>query len=125
MVMVPNAYKEVQRQTVTGRALEREVLERVTARMKAADPSTVKGLASLHDALRLNRNIWMTFAVDLAAPKNPYPDELKASMISLAGFVEKSTAAAVKDQDLLDTLISINGSIIEGLSGLTAPAEGG
>jgi len=114
--MVPNAYKVVQRQTISGRALEREILERVTARLKSPDRDSVKGLAKLHEALRLNRNIWMTFAVDLAAPANPYPDELKASMISLAGFIEKSTAAAVKDPELLETLISINGSVIQGLS---------
>ncbi|MEO1657077.1 MAG: flagellar biosynthesis regulator FlaF [Pseudomonadota bacterium] len=123
--MVPNAYKVVQRQTVSGRALEREILERVTSRMRAADTTSTKGLAKLHDALRLNRNIWMTFAVDLAAPNNPYPDELKASMISLAGFIEKNTAAAASDKDLLDTLVSINGSIIEGLSGTAAPADEG
>ncbi len=121
--MVPNAYKVVQRQTISGRALEREILERVTARLKSADPDSVKGLAKFHEALRLNRNIWMTFAVDLAAPNNPYPDELKASLISLAGFIEKSTAAAAKDRDVLDTLISINGSVIQGLSGQCAPAD--
>ena len=123
--MVPNAYKEVQRQTVSGRALEREVLERVTSRMKAAETNTSKGLAKLHEALRLNRNIWMTFAVDLAAPQNPYPDELKASLISLAGFVEKSTPSAASNPELLSTLISINQSIIEGLSGGPVVSEEG
>ncbi|MEO1042582.1 MAG: flagellar biosynthesis regulator FlaF [Pseudomonadota bacterium] len=116
--MVPNAYKEVQRQTVSGRALEREVLERVTSRMKVIDSSNEKGLEQLRNALRLNRNVWLTLAVDLASSQNAYPDDLKASMISLAGFVERNTLAAATDCDLRETLISINTSIIEGLNGV-------
>ncbi|MEM6912651.1 MAG: flagellar biosynthesis regulator FlaF [Pseudomonadota bacterium] len=122
--MVPNAYKEVQRRTVSGRALEREILERVTTRMKIIDASNEKGVDQLRNALRLNRNIWLTLAVDLASSKNAYPDELKASMISLAGFVERNTLAAATDRDLLDTLININASIIEGLTGVEKASEG-
>ncbi|GGY43881.1 flagellar biosynthesis regulator FlaF [Parvularcula lutaonensis] len=108
-------YGVVQRETASGRDLEREVLERVTTRMRAADPSDVAGLAQLHEALQRNRAIWMTFASDLANPNNLCSNDLKASMISIAGFVERNTQAASKNPDVLRSLIEINESIIAGL----------
>ena len=114
--MVPSGYGLVQKETTTGRALERELLERVNMKLKAAKPNDVAGLALLHEALRLNRNIWMTFAVDLASPDNACPDELKAAMISIAGYIERKTILAAADRDLLESFIEINANIIEGLA---------
>jgi flagellar protein FlaF len=116
--MKPVDYGTVQRQTAGGRTAEREILGRVNARLRTADASSISGLAMLHEALRMNRNIWMTFAVDLASPRNPLPDQLKGQMISLAGFIERHTAQAAKDRTMLETFISINETIIAGLSGV-------
>lgn len=112
-----SAYGVVQKQTASGRALEREVLERVNMRLKAADADSISGLSLLHEALRLNRSVWVTFATDLASPTNECPDELKASMISLAAYIERNTIAAVRDQTIIDSFVSINQSIIDGLAG--------
>ena len=117
-----SAYGVVQKQTSSGRALEREVLERVNMRLSAADPDTVSGLSSLHEALRLNRNVWMTFATDLASPTNEYPDALKASMISIAAYIEQNTVAAVRDKSIVESFVTINHSIIQGLSGIGTEA---
>lgn len=111
------SYGLVQRETASGKDLERELLERVTARMKAAKPEDAGGLALLLEALRTNRNIWLTFAADLANPGNRCSAELKASIISIAGFVERSTAEASRNYGILQSLIEINESIIAGLKG--------
>lgn len=113
--MRPMGYAAVQKVTVGGRALERELLERVTAKLKSASYDDAAGVALLHEALRLNRRVWMTFATDLASENNPLPDELKASLISIAAFVERNTFAAGKQHEVLQCFIDINTSIMQGL----------
>lgn len=122
--MQANGYDVVQRQTLSGRNLEREVLARVTARLKAADPKDLGSGALLHEALRRNRAVWLAFAADLANPSNEYPDELKASLMSIAGYVEKHTFAAAQNPEIMETFIEINESIISGLGGQPAAQDG-
>lgn len=114
-------YTVVQRETVSGRALERAIIERVTMRLKANHPQNAEGLALLLDALRQNRELWIALAVDLASAENMYPDDLKASLISIAGYVERNTHAAAKNVDVLNSFIEINESIAAGLSSTPAP----
>ena len=106
----------VQRETLSGRALERAILERVTMRLKAKYPQDAAGLALLIDALRQNREFWLTLATDLAHPGNAYPNDLKASLLGIAGFVERNTHAAARSADVLKSFIEINESIAAGLS---------
>ena len=120
--MKPLGYATVQRETVGGRELERAVLERVTVRLRTVDVDASEGVALLHEALRLNRNVWMTFAADLASADNQLPDDIKASMLSIASFVERNTFAAASDDDARQALIDINTSIMEGLSSQAAAA---
>lgn len=121
--MKPLGYEAVQHATASGRDTERELLQRVTTRLKAARPDDPAGLAMLHEALRLNRNVWMTFAADLASPQNPLPNDLKASMISIASFVERNTLAAAKSREVLDCFIDINTSVMNGLATESAAAQ--
>lgn len=123
--MNSTAYGVVQRETASARDLEREVLERVTMRLRSADPGTVAGLALLHEALRVNRNIWLTFAADLASPGNPFPDSLKAAIISIAGYVERNTLAASEDRRVLESLVEINEIVAAGLASHRDPAASG
>ncbi len=115
------AYTVVQRETVSGRALERAILERVTMRLKASYTQGPAGLALLIDALRQNRELWLTLATDLAQPENAFPDDLKASLISIAGYVERNTHTAARDRSVLNSFIEINESIATGLA--TGPAN--
>jgi len=114
--MKPLGYAAVQKETTTGRELERAVLERATARLRAVDNVGAESIAMVHEALRLNRNVWMTFAADLASDQNALPDDVKASMLSIAAFVERNTPAAATSQDARNALIDINTSIMQGLS---------
>ncbi|MEM1379041.1 MAG: flagellar biosynthesis regulator FlaF [Pseudomonadota bacterium] len=118
--MKPFGYAAVQKATVSGRDMERELLERITSKLKSARIDDPSGTAKLHEALRLNRKIWLTFASDLASDKNPLPDEIKASIISIAAFVERNTFAATKSQTVIDCFVDINNAI---MVGLTSPQE--
>lgn len=112
--MKPLGYAAVQQQTVSGRDLERTLLERVTAKMRSSIDDN-SDIARLHESLRLNRNIWTTFATDLASPDNMYPDDVKASLISIASYIERNTFAAAKQTSVLKSFVDINTAIIQGL----------
>lgn len=114
-------YAVVQRETVSGRALEKAILEKVTMRMKASQTDDPSGILYLMNALHQNRELWITLAIDLASPENEFPNELKASLISIAGYVERNTHSALRNRDVLASLIEINESIAAGLDSKSEP----
>lgn len=118
-----HGYAVVQRETVSARGLERELLQRITMRLKSADTSTTEGLAMLLEALRMNRSLWLTFAADLASPTNRCSDQVKASMISIAGYVERNSFAASRSGEVLQSFIDINDSVARGLEDAPASFE--
>ena len=62
-----------------------------------------------------NRRLWLALQMDLAQEENRFPDELKANLISISLWVDKQTRAVMKGEASIDTLISINRTIMEGL----------
>ena len=120
-----HAYAAAQRATLEGRALEREVLLRIAARIEAADTGAPGGVAMLARALDDNRRLWEAFALDLAQPANPYPDSLKAGLISLAAFVTRHTPAVLAGETGADALAEINRNVAAGLGALASqtPAQ--
>ena len=118
--MQPNPYATAQRETLSGRALEREVFARTTARLAAADPKAPGGPAALAGALEENRRLWCVLAADLAGPKNACSDHLKAGLLSLAAFVCSHTAQVAAGRAGHNVLVLINRDIIAGLSNVPA-----
>jgi flagellar protein FlaF len=106
-----------------GRDLERRLLEEVNVKLKNARSDDAGGHALLHEAVRLNRKLWLNFAVDLSSPKNGYTDEVKASLLSIAAYVERQSAAAVDDRTVRESLIEINTIIADGLAAVSCGAE--
>ena len=121
--MRPNPYATAQRETLSGRALEREVFARVTARMGAVDEKAPGGPAALAAALEENRRLWCTLAADLAQPSNRCPDALKAGLLSLAAFVCSHTAQVAAGRAGPNVLIAINRDVIAGLTSAPVTAE--
>ncbi|MEM6649153.1 MAG: flagellar biosynthesis regulator FlaF [Pseudomonadota bacterium] len=120
--MNSNGYAEMQRETLSGRALEREVFTRITARLEAADIKQPGGATALATALGENKRLWITLAIDLANPQNTCPDEIAAGLISLAAFVESHTRAVIDGKASQSILVEINKNIIKGLTSEEAEA---
>lgn len=112
-----NGYARIQRETISGRQLEREVFQRITARLKSTNLDEPGGMAARAKALCENRQLWTTLAIDLATEGNVCPPEVKASLLSLAAFVETTTARALAGDASIDILVEINENIARGLSG--------
>ena len=69
-----------------------------------------------YGAVDWNRRLWSTLQFDLAADDNLLPDELKAKLLSLAIWVDKHSSLAMKGRVKIGPLISVNRSIMEGLT---------
>ena len=110
-----HAYAAAQRATLQGRALEREVLLRLAARLEGADRTAPGGLSALAGALDENRRLWEAFALDLTRPGNPYPDALKGGLIGLAVFVARQTPRVLSGEAGPAHLAEINRNVAHGL----------
>lgn len=98
------------------RAAESAVLARITARMlSAADARDRGSFPQLAAALNDNRRFWTAAAADLAGDGNGLPAELRAGLISLAGFVGRHTSQVLSGEADLDPLVEINRAVIQGL----------
>jgi flagellar protein FlaF len=101
----------------SARDTEYQLLARVTARLHHAMQDGDAHFASLAAALNQNRQIWVTFAIDLAGPGNALPDGLRTQLLGLAQFVIDETDSVLGGQAKPDALIDINLSIMRGLKG--------
>ena len=126
------AYKQTIREVETPRDIERRVLTRITHDLEkhasaydGADskPARLDALAgALGNALAENQGFWSLLKHDLSDPANSLPPQLRASLISLALWVDRQTNLVAGGNGRIDPLISINRSIVSGLSRNSAPA---
>jgi flagellar protein FlaF len=92
------------------RERESRLLHQVNRELEAAD---TKGcILDLAQAVTRNRRVWTAFAVDLSNERNGLPGALKATLLSIAGAVDRSSSAALAgDRAALRTLVEINRNI--------------
>jgi flagellar protein FlaF len=110
-----DAYRRTQSISATPRATEYRLMSQVTGDMIQAKESGLKG-AALMRPLHHNREVWSTLAILCRSPGNRLPAPLRASIISLALWVERYTSDVIRQRDSIDALISVNCAIIEGLA---------
>ncbi|WP_323765189.1 flagellar biosynthesis regulator FlaF [Marinovum sp.] len=125
--MSVTAYKNTIRESASPRQIEARVFARITGAMSqhldawaTADgkPARVLLLAGgLRDAIAENRQLWIRLQGDLANPNNQLPAGLKASLISLSVWVDRTCGEVLGGTGSLQALIDINQNILGGLSG--------
>lgn len=121
------AYKRTISETEAPRQIERRVLSQVTADLEkfhqgfdmAERPVEKLELLSngLRDVLWQNERIWIALKNDLVEQGNALGPDLKASLISLAIWVESHTRAVLAGSKKVRPLIEVNHMIISGLGG--------
>lgn len=116
-----DAYKEVERNTLEGRALEAMVLNKAALALVAVRNAWTAPdcMQQLDHALRYNQKLWTLFQVEWTREDNPLPADLRANLLSLSAFVDRRTieTMATPSPEKLDVLISINQNIAAGLRG--------
>ncbi|MGE5475836.1 MAG: flagellar biosynthesis regulator FlaF [Bacteroidales bacterium] len=68
-------------------------------------------------AVRLNWRLWTIFQAELSSAESQVPDEIRANMLSLCNFVDKTSVDIIADPvvDKANILITINRHIAAGL----------
>jgi flagellar protein FlaF len=113
--MSVSAYQRVRAIAETPRHTEFRLVTQITGEMIAAHEAGLTGSA-LMQTLHRNREMWGTFASACGTPGNGLPNDLRASIISLALWIDRFTSDVVGGREPLDELIGINRLLLEGLA---------
>lgn len=110
-----SAYRKTTTATLSPKQQEREVIARVTHRLRVAgeknDP--VEIARSISD----NQVLWTVLMADLQNPANALPPALKASIISVGMAVMREMDNLGKGTLDFDFLVTVNQNIMDGLEG--------
>jgi flagellar protein FlaF len=110
------AYRASQQQTQDTRDVEYRLLAQVTAALIAAkEKNAPYELREKLDAILWNRDVWAALRVDLSSDGNNLPKELRASLISIAIWIEKESLRLLDGQGDIDAVIDVNRNIMAGL----------
>ena len=111
-----NKYKAAQNSTENPRQTEYRLFADVTKALISLQDvvSKYKG-PEFFKILDWNRRLWLALQTDLANEDNRFPEELKANLISISLWVDKQTRSVMKGEAGVDTLITVNRTIMEGL----------
>ena len=97
----------------TARDAEYDAFSRVTRMLRqAAEAGHGPGWI---DAVDKNNQLWTLLASDLADPGNKLPDQLRAGLLSLAGFALRHGHRALSGKVGIEPLIDINMAMMRGL----------
>lgn len=109
-----SAYHRARNLVETPRATEQRLIRQVTAALIEARDGDYRG-GKLMNALHWNREMWEAFSSACGAPGNGLPDAVRASIISIALWVNRHASEVMKGRETLDPLIDVNRSLLEGL----------
>lgn len=115
------AYRRTQSMAEHPRATESRLIAEITREMASAWEAGSRG-AALMPALHRNREMWSTFSAACATRGNALPHPLRASLVSLALWVDRHTSEVVAGREPIDALVEVNRELLDGLSPLRAAA---
>ncbi len=115
-LMARRAYAQSNTSTRTARAIEYDLIARVTHRIKSAAEAGPRNYPALVAALHDNRKLWTALAVDVADEDNKLPKELRAQIFYLCEFVQHHTGKVLSRKAKLAPLIEVNRAILAGLN---------
>lgn len=101
----------------TPRALEYELLARVTQALSTAWIARKENYGGLMTALNDNLRLWATLAADVAEPDNGLPAALRAQLFYLYEFSAQHSRAVRDNAASVEVLIDINTAVMRGLRG--------
>jgi flagellar biosynthesis activator protein FlaF len=119
-------YKKIQKETLSGRSVEVQVLRKAAVQFRQVLASTDDAAKDklLDAAVRYNLRIWNVFQTDWERPDCPLGAPLRTDLLRLSLYVHKNSmeVLAYASPDKLRTLINIDECLAEGLvAGSKAP----
>ena len=114
-----NAYTSMQKEGLSGRALEAQILTRAANMLKECQNHWNEDGHDnrLDTAVRFNQKVWTFFQAELTDPENPLPREIRQNVLSLSLFIDRRLIDVLLNPaaDQLTAIISINQNIAAGL----------
>jgi flagellar protein FlaF len=108
------AYGKLQNRVENQRQVEYRLLAQVTGALIAArQPAPDR--RQYYDAILWNQKVWDAFLHDLSSEENRLPVELRKRLIALCLSVRRETDALISGKGDIETLITVNRNIMEGL----------
>ncbi|MFN7400383.1 MAG: flagellar biosynthesis regulator FlaF [Sandaracinobacter sp.] len=111
-----SAYQRARQVSETPRSTEHRLLGEITAGLMQARDQGLAGPA-LMDVLHRNREVWQAFAADCGLPGNGLPAQLRASIMSIALWVDRHISLVMAGREDLEPLIDVNRLVMQGLEG--------
>ena len=115
------AYKTVDKTTMSGRETEARVLTQAALKLKDCQDNwhAEDRDEKLDEALKYTQRIWSIFQGELAKPDNPLPRNLKINLLRLSSFIDKQIFETMSypSPEKLTAVININQNIAAGLRG--------
>ncbi len=115
------AYKTVDKTTMSGRETEARVLTQAALKLKDCQDNwdAEDRDEKLDEALKYTQRIWSIFQGELAKPDNPLPRQLKINLLRLSSFIDKRIFETMSypSPEKLTAVININRNIAAGLRG--------
>lgn len=116
------AYQQAATRAENPRDTEYRLFAQVTRALIEASSLDRIEISKRADALDWNRRMWSILGHDCADAGNGLPAALRASIISLAIWVDKHTSLVIRNQDDFEPLIEVNRMIMQGLASQGAAA---
>jgi len=114
-----NPYEKTQKETLPGRDVEVNVLEKAAVMLKRCQENWTDDSfnRALDDALRYNQKIWDVFQNDWRNPECQLEKQIRENLLSLGVYVRKTSLdiIAYPKKEKLTSLININENLASGL----------
>ena len=111
------AYQQAAHRSETPRDTEYRLFAQVTRALMDLKTKPREDLAGWIDVLHWNRRMWAALADDCSHPGNALPWSVRAQIISLSLFVHRHSSHVMRREGDIDTLIELNRTMMQGLSG--------
>jgi len=113
------AYKTVDKTTISGRETEARVLTQAALKLKDCRDNwhAEDRDEKLDEALKYTQRIWSIFQGELSKLDNPLPRQLKINLLQLSSFIDKRIFETMSypSPEKLTAVININANIAAGL----------
>ena len=111
------AYQQAATRAENPRDMEYRLFAQVTRALIEASSLDRIEIAKRADALDWNRRMWLVLGHDCGDVGNGLPPALRASIVSLAIWVDKHTSLVIRNQEDFEPLIEVNRMVMQGLAG--------
>jgi len=111
------AYARPEAPARTARAIEYDLLARITHQLTLAWADRKANFPRFAAALSDNQRLWSTLAADVAEPENGLPTRLRAQLFYLYEFTSQHSRKVLEDRAEVGVLVDINTAVMRGLRG--------